>query len=416
MNASLLQTPGVLALVAAVVLRLPSAVRSRSQRGLWLAAAATAAVLVLDRWAGADAHPALLAQELSGLVSAAAVLHFVLYSTLRDSRRATAWLWAGAAMMAATVLLLDLESGPHARAGAHPPEAPEPSAVYWLLVIEIHLLADVVCVAACHQYGPAARCPSLRLTLRLLGWGSACAALYWLAQLARLLLDVPRVVPCQRLLMDAHGLLLAAALLVPVAAALRRGAPDIATVWRLGRLWRDVAEAVPEVVLHKPQPRLLDLLWPALPWRLLAYRRVIEIHDAFLVLRRYTGPAVARRAREHLKTRGPAGAGPRAALLACVIRAGIEAKAAGRPAATGPLRGPDLLGAPVAGLTGETAFLREVARAYRSAPVRAFRAEPDAASGAPVAARDRGTVRRTRPAADRRPASPGRPEQDRSVR
>lgn len=65
---------------------------------------------------------------------------------------------------------------------------------------------------------------------------------------------------------------------------------------RLDRLWRTLGRTAPDLILDKPQPRLLDD-WN--PWRsdFRLYRRVIEIQDGIHLLRPYFRPEVAATAR-----------------------------------------------------------------------------------------------------------------------
>ncbi|MFF4601508.1 MAB_1171c family putative transporter [Streptomyces sp. NPDC001339] len=375
-------TVGTLALWATILVRLPAVIRSPHQRGLWLAVTSAAAATTMGHPYAVrlvvalthTPHLAPLAQDLFGVLSAGAVLHFVAFSTLPDAPGAKPKLWKAAGVVLPAMVLLDLMSGPHIRPGAHTPDVPDPSTAYWLLMIGAHLVANTACVVMCRQYEKAGAGRSLRLSLRLFGWGTALAGVFWLGQLARLLLHVQWLTPCLRPLMDLHSLLRAAALLVPVAFALGRSASDIATVWRLWPLWHELARAVPQVILEKPRARLVEILWPRSSWRLLAYRKVIEIRDSVLVLCPHTEPAVLDQARRHVTAAGTEWRYPHAAVLACVLREALRSGDAGRERAGGPERVEALeLGCEAAAeLADETAFLLCAADAYASPRIREF--------------------------------------------
>jgi len=135
---------------------------------------------------------------------------------------------------------------------------------------------------------------------------------------------------------------------------------------RLYPLWREQCEAVPDVLLIRPSPRLID----ALAVRHLAFRlhrRVIELRDAQLALRPYLDPQVADTACELGRQAGVDGEELRAVVEAASLAAAVDAKTHRRPgsapeepaAASG---GTDL----GADLQSETAWLVKVATAYRS--------------------------------------------------
>ncbi|ARZ65983.1 hypothetical protein SMD11_0317 [Streptomyces albireticuli] len=175
-----------------------------------------------------------------------------------------------------------------------------------------------------------------------------------------------------------HAILRATALLTPTLATSRQTLTDITTIWRLHPLWRDLIEAAPHVAFTTPRPRLLEILNPPLPYHLLAYRKIIETHDAILALHPHTPPgapgltdAPAEGACLHAAPAGtPSGAGTgdsctecAALALARALAHARRAKLAGLPPTTRP-EAPHPT--PPTTLTAETHFLLALARHYRS--------------------------------------------------
>ncbi|MFI1964421.1 MAB_1171c family putative transporter [Streptomyces pathocidini] len=345
-----------------LLLRARAAVRCPQQRALWLAVATSAVAMTLSvpavarliaRTAGAG-QVADLAINLSGVLSAAAVLDFVTDATGRG-RRARRWLWAAAGLVGAVLLALDLAAPPHGRHSALSPGSPQPSTAYWLIVVAAHLTANTACLRVCWRYagrGEAARV--LRSSLRLFGLGTACAGVFWLGCLLCVLIPSAWFVPAALLptLMGLHGLLRAAALVVPVLPGLRRTVADARALLRLWPLWRALLDAAPQVALTPPRPRLLELLWPRASWHYLVYRKVIEIRDAVLVLRDYAPEADAEP--------------PDPAAMARALAGARRAKLTGREPAPPPH--PEWpLPAAADDFPAETAYWLAVARSYGGA-------------------------------------------------
>ncbi|MEU8774426.1 MAB_1171c family putative transporter [Streptomyces sp. NPDC048606] len=380
-----LALPSVLALWAAVLLRAPGALRSPEQRGLWLAVATAAAAMTLNLPAVVAyamsrdpgyAHSVGLVRNVIGVLSAGAVLYFVAAATRGPRLRLASC--AGTAAWLATLLTLDLAApahGPHTIGSAG---APVPSLSYWLVLVSAHLVANTICVRVCWRYSRRTESRGLAAGLRLFGLGTALAGLFWFAFLLKALFGTTWAMPALPLLMNLHGLLRAAAILVPTLFTLRRTTADIATAWRLWPLWRDLVQAVPHVVLSEPRTgRVLELLWPPVPRDLLVYRKVIETRDAILILGEYAAPGATERARSHVAGSGIPEPRRAAAALACVLKEARQAKLAGRTGVPGPTPGLELpaeIRASGEGgdLEGEARFLVDVARAYDSRAATAF--------------------------------------------
>ncbi|WP_331453748.1 MAB_1171c family putative transporter [Streptomyces sp. SS162] len=378
-----LQTAGVLLLWAAVLLRARPAARHPGQRGLWLAVACAAAALTLHLEAVSAYAAALtgspravgLVKNQAGIVSAGAILHFAVHTT-GSRRRTGAVLATTVAVMAALLALAGLGS-PHAPGhGPYPTLACPRCAAYWLLLVTVHVAACALCARVCWRYGRSGPHRSVNLGLTLLGWGSASAGLYWLAHYYLMAVE-GRPGGVLRLVLSAHAVLCAAVLMVPTALQLRRAAGHARTVWRIWPLWRDLVEAVPHVALAGTRCRPLTLLRPQLPWRQLAYRKVIEVRDALLVLSHYTDPAVSRAARAHVARWGIPAERADAHVTACVLRGARAARLAGAD----PDPAAEVLAADreACGLAAETAVLLRLTEAYLSPCARAF--DPAGTSG-----------------------------------
>jgi hypothetical protein len=129
------------------------------------------------------------------------------------------------------------------------------------------------------------------------------------------------------------------------------------TYQRLRPLWFALYQANPQIALVRPKPVLLELLLLGdLDLRL--YRRVIEIRDGRLALQPYLDPRIGLAARDRS---GVTGQELDAIVEATTLAAAVDAKRSGAPPRTTE---------PVAvpggrDLESDTAFLNDVARAYR---------------------------------------------------
>ncbi|MBT2482511.1 MAB_1171c family putative transporter [Streptomyces sp. ISL-94] len=375
-----LAVPGVVCLWIAVLLRAPGALRSPQQRGLWLAVATAAAAMTLNlpdvvayamgRGPG-YAHTIGLVRNLIGVFSAGAVIYFVAATT--RGRRLQLASWIATVCWLSALIALDLAAPAHGTHTMPPVGDPVPSLAYWLVLISAHVVANTVCVSLCWRYSRRTESRGLAAGLRLFGLGTALAGLFWFAYLLKALFGSTWAMPALPLLMNLHGLLRAAAILVPTLFTFRRTAADIATAWRLWPLWRDLVQAVPHVALNKPRAgRLVELLWPPVPRDMLVYRKVIETRDAILILGEYVAPGSLELARGQVAGRGIPEQRRTAAALASVLQEARQAKLAGRPGHAGESAGLELPAAMQSSheggdLADEARFLVDVAQAYTSA-------------------------------------------------
>ncbi|MFJ3768695.1 MAB_1171c family putative transporter [Streptomyces sp. NPDC090082] len=378
--------PGCLCVCLAVILRAGPSLRSADQRGLWLAVATAGVAMGLDlpvvtrtaRDLTGTGHAVDLVRNLTGVVSAGAVLFFV-FAPLR-SRRLRIGVSGATGAVLAVLIVLDLTAPAHPSHSVIAAGGAVPSFAYWLTLIATHVVADAVCLIVCCWYGLRSDDRLLATALWLFAAGTAFSALFWTGRLLQLVLDVQGVWPYLPLLINLHAVLRAAAVLVPTAVALARAVTDARTVWRLWPLWHALVDAVPHVVLTGRRTRLLELLWPPVPRRLLAYRKLIEIRDAMLELDHYVPPGLALLARNHVRAHGLAPAQADAAVLACVMKEARRAKLAGVPRCATQAESFPRGAATVLltrrehppTLTAETTHLIDVARAYTSLPARSF--------------------------------------------
>lgn len=189
------------------------------------------------------------------------------------------------------------------------------------------------------------------------------------------------------------------------------------TYHRLRPLWFALYQATPQIALVQPRPAVLEFLLPTdLDLRL--YRRVIEIRDGRLALQPYLDPRVGQAARDRSEVTGDE---LDAIVEATTLAAAVDAKRSGTPPqACEPVAVPG-----GRDLESDTAFLNEVARAYRrlklvpsqdASPARCRRTTPHATACAPTATRVPGSTGGSPPGVPSRPASPSAPVRSRPGR
>ncbi len=358
----------------AVVLRAPSVVRRPRQRGLWLAVATAAAAMTLSLVSGrlvgrTDAfHAVSLLTNLFGVVSASAVLAFVVTAT-GSGRRYRNALYLTTVGVILALVGVDRLAPVHAEHGVAQMGSCLPGQVYWLMLIAAHLAADSVCAAVCGHYSRRSDNRVTRATLFLFGLGTAFAGMYWIGQALRLALGVDRIAVLLPFCLVLHALLRASAIMIPVVSAARRTVRRIVTVWRLWPLWHDLTSLVPHVVLGRRRSRAAELLRPQGSFSLLEYRKIIEIRDALLVLQEYCPPSAPDRARAHLRTVRTPAVGEDAAVLACVLRHARRAMLDQVSPQAAPV---EAVAFSAADLHEEASFLVQVAAAYFAPGVRDF--------------------------------------------
>jgi len=142
-----------------------------------------------------------------------------------------------------------------------------------------------------------------------------------------------------------------------------QNARDLAALRALHGMWRDLVTAVPGVTAGSWRHLVTGSVGAP---RILLIRRTAEIRDAALALRCYVPSGLVADARDRLSEHGLSGVSLDAATEACWLKLAIRARLAGAPAdkPTHVLPGGETL-------TEEVRWLRQVAAASRSKPVRA---------------------------------------------
>lgn len=331
----------VLLLWAALSIRAIPALKSRHQRGLWLAilTAAIATTLfqpeVID-WAIAvtgDAHAVTLSRNLIGVLSAGVTLLFIVDSV--GGRQLRVFIAIGLLTSLTCLLGMDLAEdeypGPGIPASAGPAA---PSVFYWLIVCVAHLVTDGVAAIVCWRYCQDTRDRDLAWSLRLFALGSVLAIAFWGAYLVHLGFRMPKALPYMSVIMGLHGVSRAFTLVVPTATAAIRFTRNVRTVWVLWPMWRDLLTAVPGVALVEPQQtRIREVLRPRGPMALQAHRQTIETYDAILGLQSHVRPeAYAQVLRQAQRISTPAKSAAAAALAGALGQA-RRAKLVGEPTA-----------------------------------------------------------------------------------
>ncbi|CAM02447.1 hypothetical protein A8924_3562 [Saccharopolyspora erythraea NRRL 2338] len=364
---------GAVALWIAILVRLPSAIRSPQSRRLLIAAIGIAGsvtvyldpVTALLRKTYVFADSCGIFMNLWGVLSSAFILDFVLAAVAR--RRL--WLvYGNAVLVSVALVVLDSVSAP--QSGCVTSVSVPWYSPFWWILSAAHVAAVAPCTVLCARYARrAASSGPLRLGLRLLAAGFASSTFFWgPVIIGFLLFRPPWLGALFSLNIAVTTWLITAGVALPVilrALAVRTGRRSLR---RLKPLWERLVDAAPSIAL--PQHTVGGLPRWSVDLRL--YRRVIEIRDAILILRDYVGDDVLEAARAHVGTDPVPVGDTEAAVTACWLEVAIAAKASGdEPAASASVPEPehDPSGDELA---SEIRFLEAVARAQRSESVRRF--------------------------------------------
>ncbi|GLW15492.1 hypothetical protein Stsp01_22350 [Streptomyces sp. NBRC 13847] len=375
-NAELL---GALALWVVILLRLPSARRSRQQKMLLIAVVGIAGSITvyLDPVTAALNQTFTFAQSCGlfmntwGVLSSALILDFVLAAM---SRRRPWLVYGPMVVTIAALIALNYTVAPHA--GCVTSEVVPWYSPFWWLLVAAHLIGTVPCAVLCVRYGRRAHDDRpLRTGLLLLAAGFTSSSLFWCVVLGFLLARPAWLGALFPLNIAVTAWLMTAGVCLPLALAARHTARDMLALWRLHPLWRDLTEAVPHVTLDKPLGRFRAVLGGPRAIHLRLYRQVIEVRDVLLVLQDYVTPEATEAARRHVASGNLPDEQIEPAITACWLRVALQAEqstATPQPNQLAP-------GTPTHdGLRSETEFLLAVRRARTLPTVRSFTYLPEA--------------------------------------
>ncbi|TJZ41950.1 hypothetical protein FCH28_36180 [Streptomyces piniterrae] len=368
-----IETAGISALWVVAVARAPQAIRDREQRPLWFAIimialamsthlepATTALAHVVP-----DAHWVDMTTHIFAIVDAAAVLWFVCGAAGRH--RHTALVFGAAIAFIVILVILDGKAPPHARNVITPssttPGIPD---VYWWFFFSFHLVADSICGFVCWSYGRPGTPRLLRYGLRLFGTGMLLADLLWVLKLAYLQTHSAAFAPLFSPVTGVEALFMAVGVALPVVAQARDRWRDGRSYQKLAPLWLSLTTAAPDVILG-PNQRFQGM---AIPLQLRLYRRVIEIRDAMIVLRNYATPTALDLAHQHITDQTVPSHLRDAHVTACWLTAALQAKDNGMAPQS---QKANLAGPSTNDLTDEINHLLQIAEAYKSPEVHAYK-------------------------------------------
>ncbi|WP_340560707.1 MAB_1171c family putative transporter [Streptomyces sp. GSL17-111] len=327
---------------ATVLWRAPAAFRSPIQRSLWVTfATLTVAMtlrlpdvmLAIDEGTGVN-NLATLLKHILGIISAAALLEFV-YGITKGS---AAWgRRLRQALAGVTLLVLGVLFFLTPRTVEAPDyfesKAGEGGAATAYLLVWYAYLGGALLLAALLFLGARRHAAGwLRAGLFLLGAGSAASVAYALVRALYLVLalcgrtddgmdaafthwtDVAKHIAIVFILVGS---------LLPAVGVTSRAVRHWRRLRELGPLWKDLTDAVPEVVLHEELGRG--------ELRIRLHRTVVEIRDAMLALEPYSSAEDRRRAEAVAADSGLTGAERRALAGACRIEAARRTKLSGVP-------------------------------------------------------------------------------------
>ncbi|GAA4687698.1 hypothetical protein GCM10023347_49180 [Streptomyces chumphonensis] len=328
---------------ATVLWRAPAAFRSPIQRSLWVTfATLTVAMtlrlpdvmLAIDEGTGVN-NLATLLKHILGIISAAALLEFVFGITGGSTARGRRLRQALAAMTLFALGVLFFLTPRTAEAPDYfESKAGEGGAATAYLLVWYAYLGGALLLATLLFLGARRHAAAgwLRAGLCLLGAGTAASVAYALVRALYLVLalcgqtddgmnaafthwtDVAKHIAIVLILVGS---------LLPAVGVTSRAARHWRRLRELGPLWKDLTDAVPEVVLHEELGRG--------ELRIRLHRTVVEIRDAMLALEPYSSAEDRRRAEAVASDSGLAGAERQALAAACRIEAARRAKLSGVP-------------------------------------------------------------------------------------
>jgi hypothetical protein len=380
---------GVIFLWLVVLLRAIPSVHHREQRTIWVALLLCASAMSLEisplyelatRLAGRDLLGSSrdIVTDIVGLFAAAAIFGFVLKIVgWGDYSRLTYCI----ALVVTAVLLL-IHRHYDARSSTGLSQHSTAGTVYWLALLGYHSIANIWCACLCWRCIARAGSSPLRTALRLFCAGTAMAALLMVLSLIHWFTQIHSVAYLFPLVAGAEAFLYGAVGGLPMAKPISRALRETAWLSRLYPLWRDITNSIDGIALHKPRNFPLYLLLSRFDRTQGLYRRVIEVQDGMLALRRYVPLQDRLTATRFVQAAGVDHRDIEPATVACWITAGLRAKSKSHQT----LAQDEESAQRETNLFDEAAHLGRIAFFYRSSLPNLFVASPHQSQGDAVCA------------------------------
>lgn len=313
-----------------VLVRIPT-IRGRNERTMWSALLLGATSMSLQITFIYELAVHLVGRDLLGinrdivadvigLFAAAAIFSFVLKVVGKDQY---ARLTYGAALVVtATLLLINHYFDQRTPTGSSQDSAA--GTVYWLVLLLYHFVANSWCSYICWRCFARTRSSPLRVALLFFSVGTAMAALYMLVSLIHFFIPINSIARFFPLVRATEALLYGAAAAVPIVTSMSRWVRASAWLSQLYPLWRDITKSVDGLTLHKPRGYLLYLFLACTDQRQGLYRKIIEIQDGILELKRYVPAETLLAATHYVQAQNLGDNDVRAAATACWITSALH--------------------------------------------------------------------------------------------
>lgn len=313
-----------------VLVRIPT-IRGRNERTMWSALLLGATSMSLQITFTYELAVHLVGRDLLGinrdivadvigLFAAAAIFSFVLKVVGKDQY---ARLTYGAALVVtATLLLINHYFDQRTPTGSSQDSAA--GTVYWLVLLLYHFVANSWCSYICWRCFARTRSSPLRVALPFFSVGTAMAALYMLVSLIHFFIPINSIARFFPLVRATEALLYGAAAAVPIVTSMSRWVRASAWLSQLYPLWRDITKSVDGLTLHKPRGYLLYLFLACTDQRQGLYRKIIEIQDGILELKRYVPAETLLAATHYVQAQNLGDNDVRAAATACWITSALH--------------------------------------------------------------------------------------------
>lgn len=337
--ADYVESLGVLFLWLVIVIRAVPALRQPNQRTMWTAVLLGACAMSLriaplyglaTRLTGQDllGTSREIVADVIGLFAAAGIFAFVLNVVGKGKY---ARLTYGIALVVAAVLLL-IDRYYDARTSTGLSQHSTAGTVYWLILLLYHLVANVWCADICWRCAARTRAASLKAALLIFGGATTMAALLMFLSLIHFFTRSTAVAHLFPFVQGVEAFLYGLGAAVPLAKPFARAYRQTTLLSQLYPLWRDLANNVDGITLHKPRSYPAYLVLSGVGPSHGLYRRVIEVHDGILVLNRHVRPAERLAAARFVHAQGIDRDDVEPASTACCIAIALQHRSAGQTA------------------------------------------------------------------------------------